>query len=215
MTEVCARARAALDAHGSETRRDARSEGRQKTAPAAVPVFALRRDGADWSVEHAGRSFRLKDVRGLGMLARLVESPGQEIHALDLASSGEAGAAIDAGDSGEVIDARARDAYKRRIAALRVEIDEAERDADAGRAERLRYELDALTDQIAAAVGLGGRERRVGAAAERARITVQRRVREAVKKIADNDPELGRHLDWTVRTGTFCAYEPHGRGTAR
>jgi hypothetical protein len=43
---------------------------------------------------------------------------------------------------------------------------------------------------------------------------VQRRVREAIKKIAEHEPELGRHLDWAVRTGTFCAYEPGGRKTA-
>ena len=51
-------------------------------------------------------------------------------------------------------------------------------------------------------------------AVERARITVQRRVREAIKKIADHEAELGRHLDWAVRTGTYCAYEPLGRGSA-
>jgi hypothetical protein len=79
----------------------------------------------------------------------------------------------------------------------------------------LRYELDALTDQIAGAVGLGGRERRSGSAVERARVVVQRRVREAIKKIADQDADLGRHLDWTVRTGTFCQYEPRGRRSPR
>jgi hypothetical protein len=58
---------------------------------------------------------------------------------------------------------------------------------------------------------MGGRERRTGSAVERARITVQRRVREAIRKIAEQDPELCQHLDWTVRTGTFCAYEPDGK----
>jgi len=84
-----------------------------------------------------------------------------------------------------------------------------------GRAARLRDELDTLTEHVAAAVGLGGRARRVGAAAERARITVQRRIREAIARIAAQDAELGRHLDWTVRTGTFCAYEPDGRPPGR
>jgi non-specific serine/threonine protein kinase len=114
-----------------------------------------------------------------------------------------------------VIDREARDAYRARIAVLREELEEAESFRDSARAERIRTELDALTQQIAAAVGLGGRERRSGSAAERARIVVQRRIREAIKKIADQDADLGRHLDWTVRTGTFCAYEPAGRKSAR
>jgi hypothetical protein len=153
------------------------------------------------------------------MLAQLVEQPGREIHALDLASDGPgdgaAGGAIDLGDAGAVIDREARAAYRERIAALREELAEAERFCDSARAERIRDELDALTQQIAAAVGIGGRERRSGSAGERARSAVQRRIREAIKKIGEHDAGLGRHLDWAVRTGTFCAYEPAGRKSAR
>lgn len=152
------------------------------------------------------------------MIARLVENAGREVHALDLASDPAAGVgreAIDLGDAGEILDAKARAAYKERIQELREELEETERFADTSRKERLQRELDALTQQLAAAVGLGGRERRTGSAAERARITVSRRVREAIKKIAEHDPELGRHFDWTIRTGTFSAYEPAGRKTNR
>jgi non-specific serine/threonine protein kinase len=171
----------------------------------------MRRTGDSWTIEHAARTFQLKDVRGLGMLARLVENPDREIHALDLASDAIASGSIDMGDAGEILDARARDSYKRRVAELEEEIEEAERLGDEGRFGKKRDELEALMDQLHAAVGLGGRERRTGSAAERARVTVQRRVREAIKKIADQDAELGRHLEWTVRTGAFCSYEPNGR----
>jgi hypothetical protein len=110
-----------------------------------------------------------------------------------------------------VIDARAREAYKKRLAELREELVEAESWNDFARAGRLHAELEALSAQLAAAVGLGGRERRSGSAAERARVAVQRRIREAVKKISARDADLGRHLDWAVRTGTFCVYEASGR----
>jgi hypothetical protein len=213
MPEVIARAERALAAAGSA---EAVAAPPVLAAP-STPAFTLTRTGAEWTVARAGRSFRLKDVRGIGMLATLLETPGREVHVLDLAggTAGGPGAAIDLGDAGEQIDAQARDAYRRRIADLRCEVDEAERDADVGRAARLRDELDTLTEHVAAAVGLGGRARRVGAAAERARITVQRRIREAIARIAAQDAELGRHLDWTVRTGTFCAYEPDGRPPGR
>jgi hypothetical protein len=36
------------------------------------------------------------------------------------------------------------------------------------------------------------------------------RIRAAVKKIAEADPELGRHLANTIRTGTWCSYQPEG-----
>jgi hypothetical protein len=209
MPAVAERARAAMD--------------KARPHPAgesALPSLALRHDRSrnEWTIEHAGRSFRLKDLRGLRMLAQLVDQPGREIHALDLASEGGGdpgdAAAADLGDAGEVIDLRARNAYKLRIDELREELAEAESFSDSARAASLRGELDALTQQIAAAVGIGGRERRAGSAAERARVAVQRRIREAIKKIAEQDAVLGRHLDWAVRTGTFCAYEPAGRKSA-
>jgi tetratricopeptide (TPR) repeat protein len=217
MPEVVTRARAALELGAPVSTSTTTFASASVAMPRPGPEFALQRHAVGWTIQHAGRRFDLKDVRGLHMLAKLVESPEREIHVLDLASepSPEASAVVDLGDSGEVIDARARAAYKTRIAELREQIEEAEGFADHARAARLRYELDALSDEIAGAVGLGGRERRTGSAAERARIVVQRRVREAIKKITELDAELGRHLDWTVRTGTFCVYEPGGRRNAR
>lgn len=188
-----------------------------RALPSTTPSleFSLHATGKDVVLVCNGRTTRLRAVRGLPMLARLVEHRGRELHVLDLAADPEdEGAVIDHGDAGEVLDAKARDAYQRRIVDLRAEIDEAERFADVGRADRARRELELLLQQISSAVGLGGRARRVGSAAERARITVQRRVREAIEKIAEHEPELGRHLDWAIRTGTFCAYEPMGRKTA-
>jgi hypothetical protein len=184
--------------------------------PATAPLdISLRATDEDVVVVCNGRSTRLRRLRGLPMLARLVEQPGREIHVLDLAAEPDDGSAVaDRGDAGEVLDGKAREAYRQRIADLREEIDEADRFADVGRADRARRELDMLVQQLSSAAGLGGRARRVGSAAERARITVQRRVREAIRKVAEHEPELGRHLDWAIRTGTFCAYEPMGRKTA-
>lgn len=189
------------------------------TAPTSTGMtFRIEREGVDWRITRGAQSFSLRDLRGVSMLARLVESPGKEVHALDLASDPAASSgkdAIDVGDAGEVLDPKARARYKQRIVELREDIDEAERFSDLARRERLQRELDALTQQIAAAVGLGGRERRAGSAAEKARVTVARRVREAIKKIGEHDADLGRHLDWTIRTGLFSAYEPEGRKSGR
>ena len=194
---------------------------RPSPGPLAEPAravdlqFSLSATQKEVIVVCNGRTTRLRVLRGLPMLARLVEHPGQELHVLDLAAeSDDENAVADRGDAGEVLDAKARAAYHERVVELRAEIDEAERFLDAFRADRARRELDLLIQQLSSAVGLGGRSRRVGSASERARVTVQRRVREAIKKIGEHEPELGRHLDWAIRTGTFCAYEPLGRKTA-
>jgi len=45
-----------------------------------------------------------------------------------------------------------------------------------------------------------------GLAAERARVRVTRRIRDAIDRIAEAHPELGAHLARTVRTGARCSY---------
>ena len=65
-----------------------------------------------------------------------------------------------------------------------------------------------LTRQLANAVGFAGRVRRSGAAVERARVNIHRRIRDAVQRITALDERVGRTLDRSVRTGTFCRYDP-------
>src|SRR5207247_3408322 len=106
---------------------------------------------------------------------------------------------------GELLDDKAKSAYRKRLATLADELEEAQDRGDSAKAERVREEHEALLKELSRAVGIGGKVRRAGAATERARVSAQRRLREAIKKITEADAELGAHLDATIRTGTFCA----------
>src|SRR5262249_7215358 len=98
--------------------------------------------------------------------------------------------------------------YRRRLAELREDLAEAERHHDAGRPERSREEIETLTEQLAAAVGLGGRDHSTGSTAERARTAGTHRLRGRIRRGAPHHPGLGDHLATRVRTGTFCSYQP-------
>jgi hypothetical protein len=43
---------------------------------------------------------------------------------------------------------------------------------------------------------------------ERARITVTKRIKAALKKIQEHHPSLGHHLTTCIKTGHFCIYTP-------
>lgn len=163
------------------------------------PVFV--RSGEYWTVGLDHASVRLRHSVGLAHLARLLAEPGRELAAVDLTGSRGAG-----GDAGPLLDDTARRAYRRRMHELAAELDEADRWADPERSARARAELDALAAQLAGAVGLGGRARVAGSAAERARVTVTKAVKAALKRLGEQDPELGAYLARTVRTGTYCCY---------
>jgi tetratricopeptide (TPR) repeat protein len=194
---------------------------RSAAAPrASTPSHAvLRRDGDVWQVGFGDELRRMKDAKGVHLLALLLEHPGQEIHVLDLAAgslgatAGEA--TVDRGDAGPLLDPSARQAYKSRLEDLRDELEEALRFNDPARADRARHEIDFLADELARGVGLGGRERRAAAASERARINATRTIAAAVKKIGELSPRLGEHLRATVRTGYLCVYAPDKAGAIR
>ena len=169
------------------------------------PVFS--REGEGWTVHHGSRILQLRDSKGMQILATLLASPAREFHALDLVE-GNDGPPMLRGDAGVVIDSAALSAYRKRVAELGATIEEAEAWNDVGRATRAQEEREKILGEIRRATGLGGRVRRVGSAAERARINVQRRVKDAIAHIAALDSGLGQHLEWAVKTGTFCSYEP-------
>jgi hypothetical protein len=203
--------------------------GPRPAAPGEAEAARLFRREADyWTIAYGRDSFRLKHSKGLGYLAELLAHPGVELHALALAAATDGcGYPVAAerlrrsaddglessgvGDAGELLDREATDAYRRRIEELSAELDEAERFGDPERLARARAESQFLTDELAAAVGLGGRGRRAPGPAERARQSVTKAIKAALRRIEEQSPALARHLAATVRTGANCAYEPDPR----
>ena len=149
------------------------------------------------------RTVAVRTTKGVVDIVRLIEANGVEVHCLDLA-----GAGVEESSTGEVIDAAARRQYEQRIRDLQSDIEEAEANADYERAYRHQDELDQLIEHLSAAIGHGGRTRRAGGSAERARSAVTHRVKATIRQITRLHPQLGTHLDHAVRTGRYCSYRP-------
>lgn len=184
-------------------------------------VATLRREGEYWLVSYLDESFRLKDSKGLQLLAELLRSPHKEFHALELMtrssrptpapSGGELDVASDG--TGAVLDDRGKAAYRSRYEELSADLEEAQRWGDPERAAKTEREMQFLADEMAKAVGLGGRDRQTGSDSERARVNVTRTIRAALERIARHSPPLGEHLTRAIDTGTFCAYRPDPTAT--
>jgi hypothetical protein len=114
-----------------------------------------------------------------------------------------------------MLDTTAKDAYRRRLAEIEEDVELAEAAGDADRGAQAAAERDFLVRELSRAVGLGGRSRRAGSTSERARAAVTRAVRQAMVRIGEHHPQLGEHLDRTIRTGTYCSYLPDSRAPAR
>jgi hypothetical protein len=162
----------------------------------------FRPDGDVWTLRYAGRTVRLRDSKGLRDLAVLLGRPGEQTHVSELTQA----AGLPGADAGPVADRRALAAYRQQLRSIDAEL--AAAGAGTAEADALSRERDALLAELSASTGLGGRPRMAGSPAERMRKAVTYRIRHAIARVADAHPELGRHLQASVRTGTWCSYSP-------
>lgn len=184
----------------------------------------FRLDGDVRTVAFAGTSVQVRDLKGYRYIDRLLAEPGRELHVLDLVSleQGHAGPGAtigreadrdgelgpDTGAGMPAIDEHAREAYRRRLEEVEADIDDAHANNDLARLELATRDRDYLVDELARAVGLGGRIRTVGGDAERARTSVTRTIRYALGRLATHHPAAAAHLEQSTQTGIYCAYRP-------
>ena len=169
-------------------------------------------------ISYKSPPFRLKDRIGLRYLAVLLGNPGRDFLATDLVTAvrgcDEGSASRDGaprpalGTDEPYFDERTRRNYAQRLRDLRATLEEAQAFNDSERASQAQAEMELLTDELGAGIGLGGRARTVGSPVERARVSVTMAVKAALRAIARNDPALGRYLVASIKTGTFCSYSP-------
>jgi hypothetical protein len=167
--------------------------------------------------------FRLRDVKGLRYIAVLLASPGREVHVLELVSAA-AGRPADArarlaaddvvasppSDLDPLLDEQAKKEYGRRLVELEEELEQVRDWGDTERAIRLEGELDLLNRELARALGLRGRDRTFSSPAERARISVTKAIKTAIRLIDKQCPELAAHLEASIQTGRSCSYVTRG-----
>lgn len=176
----------------------------RQARPTETPTARFVREGDVTLVAWGDRATRVRTTRGVELLARLVGRPREEVHVLTLAS--DADGELTESTAGEALDPEAIRAYRARLRVLARELTGG--DLPDSRRDALRREAAALEHELSRAVGLGGRPRKAASLAERARVNVQRRIKDALLRIREADAAIGEHLDGAVRTGTFCTYRP-------
>jgi hypothetical protein len=178
-----------------------------RTLPASAPHPAsMRRQGAVWHIAFAGQQATLPHLKGLTDLATLLANPGRDVHALDL---------VDAADrtvtTGILADSQTLHAYRQRVTDIDDDIAQAEHHHDTERIARLTVERQALLDELGRVTGIGHRPRPfANTPAERARKAVTARIRDAIKKIEQDLPQLAAHLERNIITGNYCRYRADG-----
>jgi predicted ATPase len=202
--------------------------GPTSAPPSMVKSGVFSRRGDYWTIGLGNAKFPVKDIKGLGYIQRLLQHPGREFHALDLLSIAEpstikadmvvgpeetlpVGITIRrglSGDAGEMLDAQSKRDYQRRLHELTELLEDQRERGNHERVDQIESEIDDLNHEIRRGLGIGGRDRRAGSNAERARLNVTRAIKTALEKISESDGESGILLERSIRTGSFCSYAP-------
>lgn len=197
------------------------TETMRSSRPAADAAL-FRLEGRYWTLEFGGRRTCLPDSKGLRSLAILLREPARKFYSRQLVHLVEAPqdppfCTVDRrqlrvisreASLGPQLDDCARRQYRDHIKSLREQMQDAVECNDVCRAERLREEIEILTEALAAAFGFGGRARPAGDCDERARQKVRKNIKAAFDAVTQTHAALGRYLVSHVKTGRYCWYDP-------
>jgi hypothetical protein len=183
---------------------------RARAACRDVAVVTLTRDGSRCHVAVDERQIEFAHSTGMSYLAMLVERPGEEIPCIELATG--SALTLRGAPTEPVLDPAAVAAYRRHIAALQEDIDDADACADLERAATARLELDRCLDELAKATGFAGRPRHFHDDAERARVAVHKAIKRALAQLEAVDPGVADELRARIVTGMRCVFRPRRAG---
>ena len=150
----------------------------------------FRRTAEGWELSFRGQRATVADAHGLRHVSAILAADGRPVHAVDLVE-GRAGAELRQQVTAE---------YERRLAEIDAQLATATPLAAAlARAER---------EVLGAELGVLAADTAVADEGERARRLVGLRIRTCLEDVEQVLPALARHLRRSLRTGTFCLYDP-------
>jgi hypothetical protein len=187
--------------------------------------------GDHWAITYQGQTRTLIDTKGLRYIAYLLQNQGKEVPVAELYYAinptdietidstysamtadqlDELGLSLgDLGDAGDTLTPEGKSRLEQAIRVLQEQIDEAREFGNDEKAAKLEQEQEEILSHITTESGLGGKPRKASSSIERLRKAVTKRIRDDIKKITTTCPDLGHHLNETIRTGTQCHYSPH------
>lgn len=189
----------------------------------------FRLEGDFWTISYEGMLIRLKNAKGLHYIAYLLKNPNRDVKANELVRIMETpyedlrakeldkmgGTYLEEqsfrkasgfGDSGNLLDSKAIEEYKKRLKEIEEELLE-EVLSDEARF-KLREEKEEIEDELKAGFDRRGRPRKLGDVEEKIRKAVTNRVQYSLRTIIKEHPALGKHLSDTLKTGATCSYTP-------
>lgn len=190
----------------------------------------LIRKGVDtWVIVYDGEEIYppLKDMKGLHYLAFLLAHPNKKYYALQVIHEvdgtpyepdevysamgteelSEHGLSVSGlTDAGEIMDPEYEKDIRNRLKEAQEKLKCAEAHNDTTLIRKVKNEIEQYQRALNEGIGLSGRHRSTGNAAERARVAVTQAISRVMKKLQNQHLALYEHLSGSLQTGAKCSY---------
>lgn len=194
--------------------------------PLPTKRYILDMNGTDWEIQFGtGRPKPLRNLDGLLYLRELLCNPQKPYSATELGAIVQRfrgnqesrsvrpqaelrDTSTVANDAGELIDARARSDYEKRLREIAEEIPEARRTNDQATIDRLKEEAAVIEEVFRPAINPHGRIVRQSSDRKKAQDRVRNAIDRAINAIRKKDANLARHLMRTVDSRPVFRYDP-------
>jgi hypothetical protein len=171
----------------------------------------FRRAGAVWELRFSGTGANVRHTKGMLYLAVLLGSPNEDIHAIDLCARADSQGQRSEQRGVEASDRQTGLDLRRGRRSIEAELERARSENAHGKVADLRSKLAAIDTQLRRDFGLHGKVRVYGDVGDRARQTVQKSIKVALKNISYVHALLHAHIEVAISTGFSCAYRPRQR----
>lgn len=164
----------------------------------------FHREADHWLIEYDGKIVRLPHSEGLGVLAHLIENPRRRFRAsalLHLITPEQPKAPAKTERNGRARRTPEND-FRRLLYGLRAKLRRAEEINDDEAAREAEREMEAVTRELAKAVGLAGDK------PDDAGRIVTAAIAAAIARISRANRDLAGYLGRTIATGPIFSYRP-------
>ena len=173
--------------------------------------YRFRLIGDMWEIRYDGESGNFSDLKGFGIIAKLLKSPNPQrpMTAAELLGR-NADDAVAEHTQQPALDPEALRAYREQIAEYDRDIEQANESGDEPKAESLTREKNQVIHQLKAATRIGNGVRSIGPKdpAKSAQVAARQAVKRVRDQVAKTMPRLAEHLRTSLNIGEQCSYRP-------
>lgn len=184
--------------------------GKADTAKQAFKENIFHKEGNFWTVKFQGKIERITHCVGFSYVSFLISKQGRTFKTTEFLSLyHKKPITLASGDN--QLDDEAKEHYKKALDDIEFQLEEAKKNKDSGKQQKLEEDKAFLIAELAKAAGYSNHKKKLNSEFDKHRLSIGKAIVRSIKKIDAYLPELAEHLRDSIPSpysGTSLSYRP-------